>query len=357
MEACGSDYGGPGLMKVLVIQTAFLGDVVLSTPMFDALRESMPEAEIDVVVTPAGAQALFGHPSLSTIHVFDKKGRQRGLSAFLSLARDLRGRDYQIAVIPHRSLRSGLLAWCARIPRRIGFDRSSARRMLTDVVEYRSQDHEIDRNLSLLVPLGIVAGARRNPSLSPQPQDDAAVEAIVHGSMLDHGSLLTIAPGSVWNTKRWPWERYAELVRLFERRGHTVALIGGPEDAELCRRILREADVERSFSTAGTLSVLQSTALIRRSRALVTNDSAPLHLASAVGTPVVAIFGATSPSYGFGPRGPQDQVIEVLGLPCRPCAVHGGNRCPIGTFECMLTIDAERVATQVLGFLSSTSDR
>ncbi len=344
-------------MKILVIQTAFLGDVVLTTPMFDALHEAMPGVEVDVVVTPAGAQALLGHPSLNTIHVYDKKGRQKGVRSLLSLIRDLRSRNYQVAVIPHRSLRSGLLAWGARIPRTIGFDRSSARRVLTDVVEYRPQDHEIDRNLSLLVPLGIIAGARRTPSLYPQPQDEATVDAIVRPSKRGQSSFLTIAPGSVWNTKRWPWERYAELVRLFERMGHTVALIGGPEDAELCRRILTTADVERSFSTAGLLSVLQSTALIRRSQALVTNDSAPLHLASAVGTPVVAIFGATSPSYGFGPRGPQDRVIEVLGLPCRPCAVHGGERCPIGTFECMLTINAEQVAAKVLEVLSSTPHR
>lgn len=344
-------------MKILVIQTAFLGDVVLTTPLFDALRERIPDADIDAVVTPAGAQALLGHPSVRRIHTYDKKGDQRGLTPFLTFAHGLRAERYQVALIPHRSLRSSLLAWRARIPRRIGFDRSSARWSLTDVVRYRPEFHEIDRNLSLLIPLGIGDDRRRTPSLSQGFHDDPRVEAILRDAGLHRESFVTIAPGSVWNTKRWPWERYAELVGMLEGNGHPVVLVGGPEDAGLCDRILAAAKIRRSISAAGALTVLQSAELIRRSRALVTNDSAPLHLASAVGTPVVAIFGATSPSYGFGPRGPLDRVVEVGGLSCRPCAVHGGERCPIGTFVCMLQIDATEVASRVLEVLPHGSHR
>ena len=344
-------------MRVLVIQTAFLGDVVLTTPLLDTLRTQKPDAEIDIVVTPAGAQALDRHPSIRTLLVYDKKGRQKGFFGFISLVRTLRRNRYSMALIPHRSMRSGMLAYFAGVPRRIGFDRSAARRWMTDVIEYRSQDHEIDRNLALLRPLGIGSPSLRFPSLRPQRSDREAASALIRESGIAPGTFVAIAPGSVWNTKRWPWERYAELVRLFEHRGYPVVLVGGPDDADLCRRVLSAAEVRQSVSAAGRLTVLQSAALMGESRALVTNDSAPLHLASAMGIPVIAIFGATSPSYGFGPRGPKDRIVETMGLSCRPCAIHGGDTCPVGTFECMLRIDAEQVAAHVLGVIADPLHR
>ena len=165
------------------------------------------------------------------------------------------------------------------------------------------------------------------------------------------GTYLTVAPGSVWNTKRWPWERYAESVRLLEHRGVPAVLVGGADDEDLCRRVLQQAGTKRSANAAGRLTVMQSAVLIGCSSALLTNDSAPLHLGSAMSTPVIAIFGATSPSFGFGPTGPRDRVIETSGLSCRPCTNHGGSVCPIGTFDCMLRIDAEMVVTTVLDVL------
>jgi heptosyltransferase-2 len=125
--------------------------------------------------------------------------------------------------------------------------------------------------------------------------------------------------------------------------GFNVLLVGSREDEELCREICAMTQTNKVVNAAGKLSLLQSAELIRHCRVLISNDSAPMHLAVAVGTPVVAIFGATVPEFGFAPRGPHDIVIETKGLKCRPCSIHGGKKCPIKTFECMMAITPEIV--------------
>jgi heptosyltransferase-2 len=164
---------------------------------------------------------------------------------------------------------------------------------------------------------------------------------------LNPQQLVAIAPGTIWNTKRWLKERYAELAARLADERYEVMLIGGEEDEALCREIKELSGSSRVYSTAGALSTLQSAELLRRCKLLITNDSAPLHFAVAVGTPVVAIFGATVPEFGFAPYGKHDTVVETLGLPCRPCSIHGGRECPIKTFECMNAITVEKVYRRV----------
>ena len=157
--------------------------------------------------------------------------------------------------------------------------------------------------------------------------------------------LVAVAPGSVWATKRWPVEKYADVVRALQAEGWYVVCVGSREDAPLCADLLRRAGA--GINAAGRLTLLQSAELLRRCRALISNDSAPMHLAVAMRTTVVAIFGATVPAFGFAPMGENDVVIETEGLTCRPCAIHGGPRCPIGTFVCMHQITADRVLESV----------
>jgi heptosyltransferase-2 len=162
---------------------------------------------------------------------------------------------------------------------------------------------------------------------------------------------VAVAPGSVWNTKRWPADRFADLVRRLNAARLPVVLVGGKDDVPLCDEIARAAGHPAVLNVAGRLSLLQSAELIRRCRLVVSNDSAPMHLAVAMRVPVVAIFGATVPSFGFSPAGPRDVVVETGGLSCRPCGIHGGKRCPVGTFECMLAIDTARVFDRVAALL------
>lgn len=335
---------------MLVIQTAFLGDVILALPVASAIASRSPGARVDFLVAPRGAAVLAGHPRLRDTIVYDKRGADRGAGGFLRILREVKRRKYACAVVPHRSLRSALLAAAAGIPVRAGFDASAGRWFFTHVARYDRNAHEIDRNLRLL---GAIApgppGERPTPRLQPSAGDAADVDRFLRSrGTADAAAMVAVAPGTAWNTKRWPAEKYGELVRLLDAAGFRPVLVGGREDTDLCRGIAAAARPGAVLDACGAFSPLGSAELLRRCVLLVCNDSAPMHLAGAVGTPVVAIFGATSPSFGFGPTGPGDRVIETAGLGCRPCSIHGGERCPVGTFECMERITPREVLAAVV---------
>ena len=157
------------------------------------------------------------------------------------------------------------------------------------------------------------------------------------------GPFVAVAPGSIWGTKRWPG--YPALAAALDL---PVVAIGGPDDAALAQAVVAAAP-GRAHNAAGALSLRGSAALIERAQVLVTNDSAPLHLAAAVGTRAVAIFGPTVPAFGFGPRGPRDVVVEHPALPCRPCSHHGPMTCPLGHHRCMRELSVEKVLRAVRG--------
>jgi heptosyltransferase-2 len=164
--------------------------------------------------------------------------------------------------------------------------------------------------------------------------------------------MIALAPGSIWFTKRWPRENFENLAKLLLDAGYSLVLIGGPADRELCQSIADGFRSDRVVNTAGRLGLLQSAALIGMCKVAVSNDSAPMHLATGIGTPVVGIFGATAPAFGFAPIGPKDRTAGLDGLPCRPCAIHGGNRCPIGTLECMWGVTPSHVNSLIQEILN-----
>lgn len=335
----------------LVVQTAFAGDLICTLPLLQALRREFPTSRIAVVAIPGTAGLLANHPAVDEIYVYDKREADRGLWGLLRLSRLIRAVGFATAIVPHRSLRSALLVWKAGIPRRIGFHTSAGRRLFTHIVRYDASIHEIERNLSLMSGVTGKTHPREVPRLNPSAADRSAVDSIVgkEGS----GSLVAVAPGTVWNTKRWPAAKFVDLIRILHGEGHHVVLVGGMDDGPLAASILSALPGGRITSAVGKLTLLQSAELIRRCSILVSNDSAPMHLAVAVQTPVVALFGATVPAFGFAPLGAHDRVIEVTGLPCRPCSIHGGRRCPIGTFDCMNRISALDVSTAVREILAA----
>lgn len=336
------------IRRVLVYQTAFIGDVILTLPLIQQIREFLGDVEIDVVVVPRAADVCRNHPAIDSIIEYDKRGRDRGWKGVLRLAAQLRERRYEIAIVPHRSLRSAFLALATLAPIRLGFRTLHGRLFFTGTVSRRGDLHEAARNLSLLERLGIRDVPLRPPRVYPSGEDRAAVDKLLESWGIPASRpLAACAPGTVWNTKRWPEDRFGELAKILAGDGYEVALVGGTEDIALCDRIAAAVLPQRIYSAAGRLSLLQSAELIRRCAILVSNDSAPMHLGVAVGTPVVALFGATVPEFGFAPYGPTDRIVEIRNLPCRPCSSHGGERCPIGTFECMLGLSAERVAHSV----------
>ncbi len=312
----------------LVIQTAFLGDVVLTTPLLQALAAK--HGPVDVVTTPGAAALLEADPAVRRVIRYDKHGEARGCRGIVVLARRLRTEGYQRAYLPHRSWRTGAIAWLAGIPERVGFDDAPARMLYTDR-RPRVGAHESDRLMGLTAATGYPV------ALGLTSDDHAAAEAWLVARDVP-ADFVAVAPGSIWGTKRWG--RFAELASAIE---HFVVVVGGPEDRALGDAIAVSAP-GRVANAAGVLPLRASAAVIARAGVLVTNDSAPLHLAQGVGTPTIALFGPTVTEFGFGPRGPHDQVIDAGPLPCRPCSLHGPQRCPLGHHRCMADIAVDEVA-------------
>ncbi len=342
----------PDPRNILIVQTAFPGDVVLTLPLAQVLHRTYPNAGIDVVVIPRAAELLSHHPAVRNVIVYDKRGGDAGISGLRRMLTRLRGDSYDIAFVPHRSLRSALLVRLAGIKLRIGFHTSAGRMFLNRLVHYDKHSHEVQRNLALLRAVGVVHSEQVLPELHPSEEDRRRVDDFL-ASVHSGGRLIAMAPGTVWNTKRWLPDRFAELARRLSSADWEIVLLGGDEDVELCADVASAA-AGRAYVAAGMLTLLQSAELLRRCAGLVCNDSAPMHLAVAVRTPVVAIFGATVPEFGFSPLGSSDIVIETKGLSCRPCSIHGGDECPIASFDCMYDISVERVYESFMRIVSSS---
>ena len=327
----------------LVIQTAFLGDVVLTTPLLSALATE--HGPVDVVTTPTAAPLLETHPAVRRVIPYDKRNADRGWAGLRTLARRLRVEHYSRAYLPHRSLRTAALALLARIPSRIGFSGGWSF-LYTEARPKPRTGHEADR----LLALADERLAVYPPHLRPTPQDEQAAAALVDGA------FIALAPGSIWGSKRWPY--YPELAaKLADRTA--VVVVGGPDDVGLGEEIIGAVGRAggRAVNACGRLTLRESSALIGKAAVLVTNDSAPLHLATAMGTPIVALFGPTVPEFGFGPVRAGDVSLGMEGLPCRPCSPHGPLACPLGHHRCMrdLTVEAVITAIEELGALRRRS--
>jgi heptosyltransferase-2 len=321
--------------RILVIQTAFLGDVVLTTGLLDLLAQRA--GPVDVVTTPAALPLVETHPAVRRAIAYDKRGGDRGIGGMLRLAARLREARYARAYLPHRSLRSAMLARLAGIPERIGFAGSPAAWSYTRRIARPAGGHEAERILALAEPAG---GARAQVRLGITAGDRREAGDWLLRHQVPQG-FVAMAPGSIWGTKRWPG--YAELARALDR---PVVIVGGADDRALGETIALAAP-GRVHLAAGELPLRVSAALLESAAVLVTNDSAPLHFASAAGTPVVAIFGPTVPGFGFGPRGARDRIVELDGLACRPCSSHGPEVCPLGHHRCMRELSVARVMEAV----------
>ncbi|MCY7380087.1 MAG: lipopolysaccharide heptosyltransferase II [Gemmatimonadaceae bacterium] len=330
----------------LVIQTSFLGDAVLTTPLLSQLAN---RGAVDVVPTPAAAALLVNHPAVRTVIPYDKHDAERGLIGLWRLARRLRVTRYDVAILAQGSWRSAALALLAGIPSRIGFNTSAGRLLYTKRVKYRADLHHAARLLMLARPNGRAPTEDElRPSLVPGQAERVAVDALLGERTSRGDALVALAPGSIWGTKRWPF--YPELARALADVAQIV-IVGSETDAPLGAAVSDAAP--GAVDATGRLSLLASAELIGRCRVLVTNDSAPMHLASAMGTPTVAIFGPTVPDFGFGPLAPRSVVLGHDALPCRPCDRHGPHRCPLGHHRCMRDLPPNLVAERVRALLLS----
>ena len=324
----------------LVIQTSFLGDVILTTPLIAELARRGP---VDVLATPVGATALANNPSVRTIIRYDKRRTYGSTLGLWNTIKEIRSRrPYDAAYLAQGSFRSGLLAMLTGTEERIGFASSTGRVLYTRQMPYRPERHHAERLWSMSECADPPSREQIRPRLFPSDDDRARVDSLLRRNRNGWEPFVALAPGSAWGTKRWPY--YQELAKRLAP-DFRIAVIGSSADAPMAAQIMDTLPPGSVINGAGTLPLLASAELIGRAQAIVTNDSAPQHLASAMGTPTLSIFGPTVPEFGFGPLAERRAVAGHDSLSCRPCDRHGPQRCPLRHWRCMRELSPEYVSS------------
>lgn len=355
-----AQVGTPVSRRVLLAQTSFLGDVVLTTALARTIAAAWPDAEIWWLVRPEASALLEPTYGSTRVLAFDKRGAQSGVRGVLAMARTLSALRFDVAVGVQRSLRTAALLARAGIPRRVGFAGSAGAWLYHRRVT-KAGNHARDRLVGLAAGLEIAV-----PSDAPTPHLDVAEESIcrVDGRLAAESvgaeeEIVVVAPGSAWATKQWPAKRFGEAAARLCREGRDrVVVIGTPADGAQAAEIAQvvEESGGKTIDATGGTSIGDAVAWIARARLVLANDSAPAHIAAALSRPVVATFGPTVPAQGFAPLGDRVRIVE-RDLDCRPCSRHGGDRCPIGTHECLAELPAAEVVTAAESLLGERVDR
>jgi heptosyltransferase II len=320
----------PSHPRVLAVRFSSIGDILLTTPLLRAIRRRYADARITVVTKEEYLPLLSHNPNLDRV-----VGLAAGQS-LRSLAGELRRERYTHRLDLHGSLRS--LALRALVGGRwSGYPKHRMARawlIRTKRDRYRDRRPVAERYFSAAEGLE-VAPDGSPPDLTIGSESEAEATAWLAGSGLrPDGPIVSLAPGAAHATKRWPLDHWYQLVGELVANGVGVALVGGPGDATMANSL---ADRPGVASAAGRLGLQASAALLRRSAVVVSGDTGVMHLATAVGTPAVALFGPTVKAFGFAPYSERSAVLE-LELACRPCSAHGGRRCPLGHHRCMIDI-------------------
>lgn len=332
------------MKRILIVQTSFLGDVILSTPTIAAISKKHPNSEIWMLTTPAACGLVSSDPLIKQVITFDKKGKERSLFGLFKKANELRNYKFDIVYSLHKSARTSLLLKLSGIPNRIGFKESKLSFLYSEVRKRAIAEHDVLRNLSLV---GDGPWDESDLSLRITKKSKEEISEIKSKFNITK-PYAVLAPGSAWYTKMWRPAGFREVGEKLKSFGLEVVVIGGSNDFDVCTQVAANSTMI-NLSNKTTLTELVS--IIQGSNLLICNDSMPLHLASALKIPTVVVFCATSPAFGFGPWRNQSVVIEASDLACKPCSRHGTKKCPNRTEACMKQVTSEMVygaATKLL---------
>ncbi|MCW8824754.1 MAG: glycosyltransferase family 9 protein [Ignavibacteriaceae bacterium] len=317
--------------KILVIQTAFPGDAILTLPFIQELKKQKPDYSIDVLFIPLTAEIFETSSSINSVIPLDKKGKQKSFFSFMKFVKELKSKKYELVYSPHRSLRSALINLSLSAKESYGFENSALKFVYKNDVKYDPSAHEVRRNLEFLD--GDFGGEKWRilPEISVPSESKKKVSDYLSENKINN--FITIAPGSVWETKKYPVKYFKEVIEHFKKNKYQIVLIGGAEDKVICE-LLRKDDEENVHIAAGEFSFIETIELLRSSSLLICNDSAPTHLGMCVDIPVLTIYCSTVPGFGFYPYNNRSSYISYNELNCKPCGIHGFNSCPVGSFYC-----------------------
>ncbi len=326
--------------KILIIQTAFPGDALLTLPFIQELKKKNPDYLIDVLCIPVTAEIFAASPYINESIPLAKRGEQKSFFAFLKFIKSIKSNNFDIVYSPHRSFRSALIALNISAKESYGFDNSTFKFAFKSLVKYDYSAHEIKRNLEF------IEGNYDEDKWKIIPEIVVSVESEnkINKFLSDSGikKFIAIAPGSVWATKKYPVEYYKRITSHFSESHYGIILVGGKEDKDICESIKAENN-KNVFISAGEFSFIETIELLKYSSLLICNDSAPTHLGMCADIRVLTIYCSTSPQFGFYPYNSKSDYISYDNLFCKPCGIHGYDHCPLGTFDCAKSLLPEMV--------------
>ncbi len=368
-------------MKILVIQTAFIGDVILATGILEKLHQKFPQSQLDFMIRKGNESLLEGHIFIANLLIWDKQNQK--YTALWQLLKKIRATKYDLVINLQRFASMGFLTAFSGAKQTIGFDKNPFSFLFSKKIKHIISEnltkttpspslkvgeqtpllqkeglglvkniHEIERNHALIADL--TDNVAHKPRLYPQEKDYFFIKPY------QTTTYVCFAPTSVWFTKQFPLERWAEVAQKINEiysnqnlQNVVIYLLGAKSDQKNCEEIaqkitenlgknLTQNTIEKVVNLAGKLNLLQSAALMQFAKMNFVNDSAPMHLASALNAPTRAFYCSTLPAFGFYPLSDDAKVIEIneinQKLACRPCGLHGHAKCPEKHFKCAFGI-------------------
>jgi len=330
--------------RVLIIQTAFIGDAILTLPLIQELKKSRPNSIIDIITIPKCMEIFKSSPYINNVISYDKRGTEKTLLKLYRFSKKINENRYDKLFCLHRSLRSAILSLFIKAGIKTGFRNSALPYIFDKVIDYRFDYHEVRRNL------GFIENECDSEKWRILPEVKTANKQISEIKGEYKEGIIAMAPGSVWHTKKYPLEYFSRVIEILSEKDFGFVIIGDNKESEAGKELSYQHP-GRVWDLCGKLSIIESIDILRKCRLLITNDSAPTHFGMAAGIKVLTIYTSTVPNFGFYPYNWGSDFIGLDDLECKPCGMHGFRECPKGHFECANKLLPEMVAEKVKGML------
>lgn len=326
--------------KILFVQTAFIGDAILSLPAIQQLHKIFPGCEISVICIPTTEEIFLASDFVKEVMVFDKRGKHKSLLSTYRFAKELGKRNFTRLYSAHRSFRTSFLTLITGIKETFGFDNSALKHAYKNLIKYNPNNHEVQRNLDLIGFNYDSDNWRITPEINVSENIKTKITEFIAANNLQHG-FIAIAPGSVWFTKRYPEKYFEKIIEHFLSKQNNIVLIGGSNDSALCSGL--QGKFNGVINACSKFNLIESIELLKFAVLLISNDSAPTHMGMCADIKVLTIYCSTVPHFGFYPYNSNSRYISFDELECKPCGIHGHQSCPIKSFECAERLYPEKI--------------
>lgn len=340
------------MKKILIIRLSSIGDIILASSLIRLTKKRFPQAKINMAVSTEFEELISANPNINEVILFERK---TGLKGLLRLCKKIRKEQYDLIIDIHKKLRSLLICLTSGAKQRVSYNKHSVLRFLLvrfKINRYKEIPFISNLYLKSIEKFGVEDDGG-GLEFYITPSKEASISELLRiEEIAKQDILIGLAPGAHWDTKRWHKERFIELANLLiQRKNAKIVIFGGKDEVKLSEEI-KTSLLNKPIIAAGQLSLMETAALLKKCKVLITNDTGVLHISAAVKTPVVAIFGPTVGEFGYYPYRVLNRVISKS-LPCKPCTTKGTSMCPINTFDCMNFVSTNEVLEAVEEIMES----